>query len=68
MGYRWRYQDSTEVDVIGPDEQFDEQTDAEQWLEENWPDLLDGGVDQVTLLDGDDTPVYGPMSLHPPEQ
>ena len=28
-----------------------------------WAELREGGVDAVTLLDGD-TPVYGPMSLH----
>ncbi|GGM54117.1 hypothetical protein GCM10012275_26540 [Longimycelium tulufanense] len=65
MGYRWRYHDSTGSEVIGPAETFDEQSEAEFWLEENWPDLLDGGIEQVTLLH-DDSDVYGPMSLRPP--
>jgi hypothetical protein len=43
---------------------FDDQTAAEEWLSANWQDLLAAGVDEVTLLDGDEV-VYGPMSLHP---
>jgi hypothetical protein len=45
---------------------FDDQTAAEDWLSANWQDLADAGVDEVTLLDGDEV-VYGPMSLHPPD-
>jgi hypothetical protein len=45
-------------------ETFPSQSDAESWLGENWRSLLDAGVDQVTLLDGERTE-YGPMSLHP---
>ncbi len=55
MTYRWDHDGS-------PD--FDDQTAAEEWLSANWRDLLDAGVDEVTLLDGDGV-VYGPMSLHP---
>jgi len=43
---------------------FANQGDAESWLGENWRELLDSGVDQVTLLD-DTRKQYGPMSLHP---
>ena len=60
MAYRWQYADAT-----GPS--FDDQDTAEEWLGENWPSLLDAGVDQVTLMDGD-REVYGPMSLHPPAE
>ena len=49
-----------------PQERFPTQADAETWIGENWRDLLDAGVDQVTLLEGDRV-VYGPMSLHPAE-
>jgi hypothetical protein len=66
VAYRWRYQDRTGSTVAGPQLEFPEQTDAEDWLGSSWQELLDGGVDQVTLLDGDDE-VYGPMSLHPPK-
>jgi hypothetical protein len=42
---------------------FPSQSDAESWIGEMWRDLLDDGVDQVTLFEGD-REVYGPMSLH----
>ena len=41
---------------------FPSQADAETWLGESWRDLLDEGVEQVTLLEGQ-REVYGPMSL-----
>lgn len=43
---------------------FTSQSDAESWVGEYWRDLVDQGVDAVTLLEGD-REVYGPMSLHP---
>ena len=43
---------------------FASQGDAESWLGENWHELVDDGVDQVTLFD-DTRKEYGPMSLHP---
>lgn len=64
MAYRWRYQDAAGAEVVGPDEEFADDSAAEFWLEQNWGDLLDGGVEQVTLLDGE-AEVYGPMSLRP---
>lgn len=65
MDYRWRYTDGVGADVPGPDLCFPTRTEAEDWLSANWPDLLDGGIDEVTLRQGDGV-VYGPMSLHPP--
>ena len=47
-----------------PKEAFGSQGDAESWLGENWRDLLEGGVDQVSLLEGESV-VYGPMGLRP---
>jgi hypothetical protein len=38
------------------------QSDAESWLGEQWRELAEAGVAQVTLFDAD-TQVYGPMSL-----
>ncbi|MGW6446954.1 hypothetical protein [Lentzea sp. NPDC055074] len=64
MEYRWRYQDAQGRDVAGPDVMFADQAEAEEWFGAEWRDLLDAGVDQVTLLHSD-TEVYGPMSLHP---
>ena len=65
VDYRWRYTDGTGADVPGPELTFAGQTEAEDWLSANWADLLDGGIDEVTLLCAKEL-VYGPMSLHPP--
>jgi hypothetical protein len=67
MSFTWRFEttDSTAVDASGlPTERFPTQADAESWIGEAWRELLDQGVDQVRLLEGD-REVYGPMSLHP---
>ncbi len=42
---------------------FPSQAEAESWLGEAWRDLVDEGVDAVTLIHGEEV-VYGPMSLH----
>ncbi|TDV40434.1 hypothetical protein CLV71_123144 [Actinophytocola oryzae] len=55
VGYRWNHEGSPE---------FEDQPAAEDWLSENWRDLADAGVGEVTLL-CDDEVVYGPMSLDP---
>jgi hypothetical protein len=68
VAHRWHYATSGGADASGPDVEFADQTDAEQWLGEHWQELLDLGVDEVTLLDGSGAEVYGPMSLHPPDQ
>ena len=47
-----------------PKEAFGSQGDAESWLGEHWPALLNAGIDQVTLTE-DGRVEYGPMSLHP---
>ncbi len=68
--WRWRFEDSAGAEV-GPTEEssasgtggFPSQSDAESWIGETWQDLLEEGVDQVTLFEGD-REVYGPMSLH----
>ena len=67
MTWSWRMESgdgSTIEGVTG--ERFPSQADAESWIGESWRQLLDGGVDQVTLVEGDRV-VYGPMSLHPAE-
>jgi hypothetical protein len=63
VAFRWRFLDAAGTPVDGPDEQFDDQQQAEAWFTGEWRELRAGGVDAVTLLDGD-TEVYGPMSLH----
>jgi hypothetical protein len=67
--WSWRYQNAEGAVVAPADlpaQTFPTQADAETWIGEVWRELLDGGVDQVLLLDEDDV-VYGPMSLHPLE-
>jgi hypothetical protein len=71
MGWTWRYErtDGTPVDPLpegAVTEAFPSQSEAESWVGEVWRDLLDAGVDQVTLLE-EERVVYGPMSLHPPQ-
>ena len=59
MAYRWVY-------AGGESQAFEDQQEAEEWLSAQFHDLIDQGVDDVTLMTGDEV-VYGPMSLHPPE-
>lgn len=68
VSYSWRFEKTDGSVVTGdlPGERFPTQADAESWIGEAWRDLLDQGVDQVRLLEGD-REVYGPMSLHPAE-
>jgi hypothetical protein len=66
--WRWRFEDGTGTEVTAGGAAsgvtgFPSQSDAESWIGEVWRDLLEEGVDQVTLLEGD-REVYGPMSLH----
>lgn len=64
--WRWRLESSSgaEVAPAGVESpRFPSQSDAESWVGEVWRELLDAGVDAVTLFDGD-RQVYGPMSLH----
>jgi len=67
--WTWTYADADGADVTppsAPTRGFPTQADAESWVGEAWHELLDQGVDSVTLLEGD-TRVYGPMSLRPAE-
>jgi hypothetical protein len=64
MAWTWRFEkaDGTEIEPPVEPEDFTTQGDAESWIGEVWKDLLDGGVDRVTLFE-DDTEIY-PMSVH----
>jgi hypothetical protein len=65
MSWNWRYHDRDGNQVDSPDERrFSTQADAETWLGQVWPDLVDQGVTSVTLYE-DGRAVYGPMSLEP---
>ncbi|GLX92566.1 hypothetical protein FDA94_34745 [Herbidospora galbida] len=69
MTWRWRYENANGGEVSAADlsrEVFPSQADAESWLGESWRDLLESGVEQVTLLDGDRVEYQG-MSLRPQE-
>ena len=70
--WRWRLEDASGGEVspepggtaaaVGG---FPSQSDAESWIGEVWQDLLEEGVHQVTLFEGDRL-VYGPMGLTAP--
>jgi hypothetical protein len=62
MVYLWRYADEAGVVADGPAISFGSQEEAETWLGETWPDLLAGGIAEVSLFN-DRQAVYGPMSL-----
>ncbi|GAA1733625.1 hypothetical protein [Aeromicrobium alkaliterrae] len=63
MAWSWTYENA-DGDTVGTSETFDARGDAESWIGEEYPDLLDDGVAQVRLLE-DGKEVYGPMSLSP---
>jgi hypothetical protein len=64
MSWTWRYEDASGVPltIASSGETFPTQGDAETWVGESWRDLLEQGVEQVSLLE-DGREVYGPMSL-----
>lgn len=49
---------------LGLDQRFPTQGDAETWLGESYPDLMEAGVEAVSLYE-EDRMVYGPMRLEP---
>ncbi|MGI9084471.1 MAG: hypothetical protein ACR2FE_04180 [Aeromicrobium sp.] len=63
MSWTWTLE-KDDGESVGRSESFDSRSDAESWVGESFGELVEQGVDQVRLLDGD-TEVYGPMSLHP---
>ncbi len=63
MTWTWAFETST-GEEIGRSDVFESRGDAESWVGEEFGDLVERGIDQVRLFDGE-TEVYGPMSLHP---
>ncbi len=66
MAWTWRFENAAGESVQAPEGAgavFPSQADAETWLGEQFPELVEAGVDQVVLIEGD-REVYGPMSLH----
>lgn len=53
----WRWvlhaEDGSDVVVEGYDDSFASQSDAESWIGEVYPDLVERGVVAGTLVDGD---------------
>ena len=66
MTWIWRYEapDGSTVQPEGAaaPEAFPSQSDAESFIGESWRELLESGVAQVSLFEGD-RKVYGPMGL-----
>jgi hypothetical protein len=62
MSWTWTLETAI-GEPVGTSEPFDSRSDAESWVGESFGELLEQGVDQVRLFDGD-SEVYGPMSLH----
>jgi hypothetical protein len=63
MTWSWTYE-TADGETVGRSETIDSRSDAESWVGEEFTALLEQGIDQVRLFDGE-TEVYGPMSLHP---
>ena len=63
MSWTWKLENA-DGESQGTSETFDSRSDAESWVGESFAELVEQGVDQVRLFDGD-SEVYGPMSLHP---
>lgn len=54
MTWTWRYEDAQGEPLPDPPpETFGTKGDAESWLGETWRNLLDGGVQNVVLLEDD---------------
>lgn len=54
------------TEAAAPRSPFPTQSDAESYLGESWPELVEVGVEAVTLRQNEAV-VYGPMSLRPAE-
>ena len=63
MSWTWKLENAA-GESQGTSETFDSRSDAESWVGESFAELVEQGVDQVRLFDGD-TEVYGPRALHP---
>jgi len=66
MAWIWRYEapggSAVVPEGVPAPEAFSSQSDAESFIGESWRELLEAGVTQVTLFEGD-RKVYGPMAL-----
>jgi hypothetical protein len=63
--WTWTYFDADAIEMTGEflvSTGFPSQSEAENWLGEQWRHLAEAGVEAVTL-EHEGTVVYGPMSL-----
>jgi hypothetical protein len=60
----WHWVGEPAISDSSLDKTFHTQGEAETWIGEFYPDLLDDGVKAVTLYE-EDRRVYGPMGLDP---
>ena len=66
MAFTWACADAPDAAAateVGLGRAFATQAEAEAWLTASYEDLVDAGVDEVTLIE-EGRVVYGPMSLH----
>jgi hypothetical protein len=67
--WTWTFFDADAMEMTGESlvsTGFPSQSDAENWLGEQWRHLAEAGVEAVTLQH-EGTAVYGPMSLRSAE-
>lgn len=66
MSFKWdfagNYLAEQELVALNDENSFPTREAAEQWLGEIWPQLVDFGVDSVTLFDGN-IQITEPMDL-----
>jgi hypothetical protein len=60
----WHWEGDRDPGDGSLDQRFPSQGEAETWLGEFYPDLVDRGVSAVSLREADRL-VYGPMALEP---
>ncbi len=71
MSFHWQAIDRTgeratpQSSAAGLAEEFDSQEAAEAWLTENFEELRAAGLSAVSLYEGEDRLLYGPMGLDP---
>lgn len=66
MAWTWQLESNDSKDLSAIDvPEFEDQGEAETWIGDRWQELLEQGVDSVTLVE-DGEVIYTGMSLHPP--
>lgn len=63
MAWTWHYFTAAQ-EPAGTSQEFPVQADAEAWIGVSWQEVLESGVESVSLFE-DDRLAYGPMGLRP---